>query len=124
MGTHAGITVHTEDGLLATYVHYDGYPEHMVPELLLAIQNHGVEKVVEVVKSGALDGGMSGFDKDLDAITFYRDTSEKPCRELTPDYASYWYEITDDKLVYRDWEHKMIEYPYAEADNFIARFAG
>tara|TARA_R100000005_G_C4996835_1_gene203623 strand:- start:1421 stop:1753 length:333 start_codon:yes stop_codon:yes gene_type:complete len=34
MGTHCDVYFETEkDGFIGTYCHYDGYPEHMIPQL-------------------------------------------------------------------------------------------
>ena len=98
MGTHAAIVVPTENSRLATYVHYDGYTDHMVPALLEAVARNGLNTVRELVKSGALDGGMRFFDSNINDIEFYRDTNQQPCDDVMPQWADYSYELLDQGL--------------------------
>ena len=49
MGTRSVIAIPTETGWKGRYVHWDGYPEHMVPEYLRLVAEKGVERCIDVL---------------------------------------------------------------------------
>jgi hypothetical protein len=49
MGTRSVIAIETETGFKGRYVHWDGYPEHMVPEYFRLLKEKGYERCVDVL---------------------------------------------------------------------------
>jgi len=63
MGTHAQIGVKYHDGSInGTYVHYDGYPDHMTPALEQFVENFTTSGLTVAILSAAQHGGYRFFD--------------------------------------------------------------
>jgi len=61
MGTRSHIYVETDNGYIGTYCQYDGYPEHMLPEL----ERRGYEEVYGLVLRGTCTGGMRAMCRKM-----------------------------------------------------------
>ena len=49
MATRSCVAVPQGDGWAGRYVHWDGYPEHMIPTLLDLIERKGLDRVIDVL---------------------------------------------------------------------------
>lgn len=77
MATRAFIAIPIKDGYKIVYVHWDGYPENIIPLL----QNYNPSQLDLLISMGAI----SSLGKDINSTTFYhRDRGE----ELTIKYTS------------------------------------
>jgi hypothetical protein len=85
MSTHAAFFVETGEGVVGTYVHYDGYPSHMLHPLM-RLTPHEVNYHIVVA---APRGGYRIFDEDpikremvegawLGGAEVYTDTDDVP----------------------------------------------
>ena len=67
MGTHAQLGVKQQDGsITGCYVHYDGYPEHMVPAIKNYVDNFTTSGLVLLIASAQAGGGMRFFNASHD----------------------------------------------------------
>lgn len=49
MSTRSVVAIPQGDGWKGRYVHFDGYPDHMLPTLLSLIDRKGVDRVIDVL---------------------------------------------------------------------------
>jgi len=76
MGTKAQIGVEMENGeILGCYVHYDGYPDHMIPAIEDYIRRFSTTGLVLLISRAIRTGGIRSFNCETEG---YSDKSEEP----------------------------------------------
>lgn len=100
MSTRSVVGYERENGTVeGTYVHWDGYPEHMIPALTKRFEEIGFEGMKNWIDKG-VEG--QGFSSVLDEKP-YDDGNEAWLQPI--DAQEYGYEVTSDgvKLVYSQY---------------------
>lgn len=95
MATRSVVGYAREDGVVrGTYVHYDGYPENMIPSLTEMFERRGFEGMKEWIDAGVAGCGYSTIDSEP-----YNDGPENLCEINDEEYG---YEISADgvKMVF------------------------
>lgn len=68
MATRSVVGYYNEaDDFRGTYVHYDGYPDHAVPELEKRLAEVGYEGLVQWIEDGIAHGGYISYEDDKPA---------------------------------------------------------
>ena len=71
MSTRSVIAKPTEDGWIGRYVHYDGYPEAMVPEYLRLVNEKGVDRCIDILIN--FNAGWSSIEQNPVLSVWYDD---------------------------------------------------
>ena len=67
MGTHAQLGVRKQDGsITGCYIHYDGYPDHMIPAIKNYVDRFTTSGLVLLIASAQAGGGMRFFNARSD----------------------------------------------------------
>jgi len=91
MSTRSCVAIPQGDGWKGRYVHWDGYPEHMVPTLLDLISRKGVDRVRDVLINWNPGWSFIGQDENM-------------TNNLGPDRAHF---VSDYGLAYTRREQPM-----------------
>jgi hypothetical protein len=91
MGTHAQIGIRHRDGSInGTYVHYDGYPDHMTPALEQFIQRFTTSGLTIAILRASERGGYRFFDPSGDLTDNLLDDSD-PSKITAETWEDDWY---------------------------------
>ncbi len=62
MGTHCVLGVkHTDGEIVGCYVHYDGYPSHMLDAIKDYVDNYSADELSSLIETAQETGGMRCF---------------------------------------------------------------
>ena len=92
MGTRAQLGVQYPDSSISgCYIHYDGYPDHMVPALKNYVQRYTMTGLVTIIAEAQAHGGMRYFNAPPHRETaFLNDDEEYIIDERNWDNPSYY----------------------------------
>jgi|19_taG_2_1085344.scaffolds.fasta_scaffold17708_7 hypothetical protein len=108
MGTHAQLGVKHRDGSInGTYVHYDGYPDHMLPAIEKFIQRFTTSGLTVAILRASQSGGYRFFDSSGD-LTDNLLADDYPSKITAETWADDWYGASHTYLV--DYETGKVNY--------------
>jgi len=108
MGTHAQIGIRHRDGSInGTYVHYDGYPDHMVPAIEKFIQRFTTSGLTIAILRASQTGGYRFFAADGDLTDNLLDDND-PSKITAETWEDDWYGASHMYLV--DYETGKVNY--------------
>ena len=62
MSTHSALGIRHPDGsITGTYVHFDGYPDHMVEAVQDYLHEHSMKKLLSLIEDAQEGGGIRSF---------------------------------------------------------------
>ena len=103
MGTKAQLGVQMESGeILGCYIHYDGYPSHMIPAIEDYVQRFSTTGLVMLIVKAIKVGGIRCFNIEREG---YSDKLEEPPfihRET--DFLDDRYPFKIDETTWEDYE--------------------
>ena len=122
MSTHCTLGVRMSDGTIrGTYVHYDGYEEHMIPAIQSYVKEKTTTGLYVLIMKAASVGGMRSFhspqDVDSENVTteLFQEPwkpyliTEKDWHEDHCNYAWYLVDYTTGKIDIRKKEYGRID---------------
>lgn len=113
MATRSVVGYKNEQGQFrGTYVHWDGYPSHMLPSLSERLRLEGYKVLTEWIEQGIAGGGYSSVDYNEP----YNDVYEP--WNLPVDNQEYGYLVQPDKvaLVFSKWYEPVPEIEKPETE--------
>ena len=99
MSTHSAVGyVDDNDQFRGTYVHFDGYPDHAIPEIEMMLAKRGFDEVKNWIEAGIQGNGYSSYDS---ADPYNDGPKDKPAKPWTKEDTAieYCYEIHPDNTV-------------------------
>ena len=92
MSTHAQVGVKFSDNgqIIGTTVHYDGYPDHMMPALREYITMYTMTGLVTIIKEAQDAGGIRSFDARLEDIEMFEDSDFDDVRLDETNWNESW----------------------------------
>ena len=108
MGTHAQIGVrHCDGSINGTYVHYDGYPGHMIQAIKKFIQRFTTSGLTVAILRASQTGGYRFFSDDGDLTDNLLDDND-PSKITAETWEDDWYGASHMYLV--DYETGKVNY--------------
>ena len=82
MSTHAQLGVKMETGeIIGCYVHFDGYPHHMVPAIEDYVKRYSTTGLVLLISKATRTGGMRSFHTPMEGYSNPKDEPESLSRK-------------------------------------------
>ena len=102
MSTHAQIGVKMDSGdIIGCYVHYDGYPDHMVPAIEDYVKRYSTTGLVLLISRAIRTGGIRSFHIPAEGWSDQKDEPKSLHRET---------DFLDDTSSFRIDEHTWLEH--------------
>jgi len=100
MSTHCVLGVkHTDGNIIGCYVHFDGYPSHMLDAIKDYVKNHSTSELSSLIEAAQQTGGMRCFHSP----GFERESRETEFLDDNEPYKIDKYNFHEDHMGTYEW---------------------